>query len=93
MDDPVSERVPLRVPSAAELRYPNGVLRTSILAYGWDTARWKLVESWLRPSFWRARAFSYGGDLFMYDTGFKLSVFIHGVLGNSSLILVVPSRS
>ena len=24
------------VPSAAELRYPNGVLRTSILAYGWD---------------------------------------------------------
>ena len=61
------------VPSAAELWYPNGVLRTSILAYGWDTTRWKLVESWLRPSFWRAREFSYGGDLFMYGTDFKLS--------------------
>ena len=81
------------VPSAAELWYPNGVLRTSILAYGWDTARWKLVESWLRPSVWRARAFLYGGDLFMYGTDFKLSIFIHGVLSNLSLILVVPSRS
>ena len=81
------------VPSAAKLWYPNGVLRTSILAYGWDTTRWKLVESWLRPSFWRARAFLYGGDLFMYGTDFKLSIFIHGILSNLSLILVVPSRS
>ena len=41
----------------------------------------------------REGVFVYGGDLFMYGTDFKLSIFIHGILSNLSLILVVPSRS